>query len=121
MCIGIPLSHLQGIWFYLHLIYLVQMFAFLINLQVKFTFSQKREKCDRHCLLKFTGKHLCQSLFFNNVAGAPCSGTGNAFFTEHVWATASLLYPLLFIKSITYSLNIHFFNHYLVYELQGSE
>ena len=31
---------------------------------------------------KFTGKHLCQSLFFNKVAGG-------AFFTEHVWATAS--------------------------------
>ena len=53
---------------------------------------------------KFTGNHLCQSLFFNKVAG---DGAGkkenlaqvfsceffeiskNTFFTEHVWATAS--------------------------------
>ena len=33
-------------------------------------------------LAKFTGKHLCQSLFFNEVASG-------AFLTEHVWATAS--------------------------------
>ena len=50
-----------------------------------------------------------------------CDISKNTFFTEHLWVTASLLYPLLFIKSMTYSLNIHFFNHYLVYELQGSE
>ena len=30
---------------------------------------------------KFAGKHLCQCLFFNKVAGT-------AFFTEHLWATA---------------------------------
>ena len=40
---------------------------------------------------KFTGKHLCQSLFFNKVAGEISK---NNFFTEHLWATASvLLYP----------------------------
>ena len=55
---------------------------------------------------KFTGKHLCQSLFFNKVPGLGLqlylkrdSGTGvscefceiskNTFFTEHLWATAS--------------------------------
>ena len=31
-----------------------------------------------------------------------------------------LLYPLLFIKSMTYSLTIYFFSHSLVYELQSS-
>ena len=48
-------------------------------------------------LAKFTGKHLCQSLYFNKVTGLrQFSGTGefgqiskNTFFTEHVWATAS--------------------------------
>ena len=36
---------------------------------------------------KFTGKHLCQSLFFNKVAGLrPKAYT---FFTEHPWTTAS--------------------------------
>ena len=45
---------------------------------------------------KFTGKHLCQSLFFNKVPGLGLqlylkrdSGTGVSFFTEHLWATAS--------------------------------
>ena len=32
---------------------------------------------------KFTGKHLCQSLFFNEVAGQAI------FFTEHLWTAAS--------------------------------
>ena len=32
---------------------------------------------------KFTGKHLCQSLFFNKVAGR------NTFFTKYLWATGS--------------------------------
>ena len=59
-------------------------------------------------LAKFTGKHLCQSPFFNKVAGAAsnfikketlakvfscefCEISKNIFFTKHVWATASLL------------------------------
>ena len=33
---------------------------------------------------------------------------------------AVLLYPVLFINSMTYSLAIHFSSHSLVYELQGS-
>ena len=55
---------------------------------------------------KFTGKHLCQSLFFNKVAGAAsnfikketlarvfsckfCEISKKTLFTEHVSATAS--------------------------------
>ena len=56
---------------------------------------------------KFIGKHLCQSLFFNKVAGPRpatlfkkktlsqlfscefCKISKNIFFTEHLWATAS--------------------------------
>ena len=56
---------------------------------------------------KFTGKHLCQSLFFNKVAVLKpatllkkrlwhrcfpvkfCENSKNNFFTEHFWATAS--------------------------------
>ena len=37
---------------------------------------------------KLTGKHLCQSLLFNNVAGL-AKFLRNAFFTGHFWATAS--------------------------------
>ena len=61
---------------------------------------------------KFTGKHLCQSLFFNKVAGLACSFmkqetltqvfscdfcqiSKNTFFTEHLWATASCSRPEL--------------------------
>ena len=56
---------------------------------------------------KFTGKHLCQSLFFNKVAGwclnfikkltlaqvfsyEFCKTSKNSFFTEHLRATASV-------------------------------
>ena len=55
---------------------------------------------------KITGKHLCQSLFFNKVAGRSstllkkktlaqvfscefCEIFKNTFFTEYLWATAS--------------------------------
>ena len=58
-------------------------------------------------LVKFTGKHLCQSLFFYEVAGGArnfikketlaqvfsCEFwkySNNTFFTEHLWATASI-------------------------------
>ena len=64
------------------------------------------EKCVLRNFTKFTGKHLCQSLSFNKVAGLrPAtllkkgSGTAvflwiyeiskNTFFTEHLWTTAS--------------------------------
>ena len=56
---------------------------------------------------KFTGKHPCQSLFFNKVAGQACNFikkealalvfsckcceiSMNTFFTQHVWWTASI-------------------------------
>ena len=55
---------------------------------------------------KITGKHLCQSIFFNKVAGRSstllkkealaqvfscefCEIFKNTCFTEHLWATAS--------------------------------
>ena len=58
-------------------------------------------------LAKFTGKHLCQSLYLNKVADLAynfikietlaqvfscefCKIAKNTFFTEHIWATASL-------------------------------
>ena len=66
---------------------------------------------------KFTGKHLCQSLFFNKVAGLACNFikketlaqvfscefceiSKNTFFTEHLWTTASDKMPLLFFLSL---------------------
>ena len=57
---------------------------------------------------KFAGKLLCQSLFFNKVAGSRpatfikketlaqvfscefCEISKNTFFTEHLWTTASV-------------------------------
>ena len=61
-------------------------------------------------LTEFTGKHLCQRLFFNKVAvhfikKEPlvqvfscefCEISKNTFFTEHLWTTASLAYMLHF-------------------------
>ena len=50
---------------------------------------------------KFTGKHQCQKLYFNKVAGlrpeacAICEISKNTFFTERVWATASASVHLL--------------------------
>ena len=41
----------------------------------------------------FTGKHLCQNLFFNKFVGlrhATCEISNNCFFIEHRLATASL-------------------------------
>ena len=47
---------------------------------------------------KFTGKHLCQSLFFNKVKKEMlaqvfscdfCEISNNTFFTEHLWKAAS--------------------------------
>ena len=54
---------------------------------------------------KFTGKHLCQSLFYNNVAGLRpakkdtltqvfscefCNISKYTFFTKHLWSTAAV-------------------------------
>ena len=61
---------------------------------------------------KFTGKHLCQSFFFNKVAGATCNFIKketlppvfsceyceipkNTFFTEYLWVTASELLTMV--------------------------
>ena len=69
-------------------------------------------KGDFRNFAKFTGKHLCQSLFFNKVAGLRpktcniikketlarvfscefCKISENTFFTEHLWTTASFLF-----------------------------
>ena len=69
------------------------------------------KKCVLRNFAKLTGKHLCQSLFFNKVAGLTPQACNfikkealaqtfscefseiskNTFFTEHLWATASAL------------------------------
>ena len=78
---------------------------------------------------KFTGKHLCQSLFFSKVAGLRptkacnfikketlaqvfscefCETSKNIFFTEHLWATASVFSLVLFIFSQLIHSQSHF-------------
>ena len=50
---------------------------------------------------KFTGKHLCQSLFIKKETLVQvfscefCEISKNTFFTEHVWVTGSLLFQVL--------------------------
>ena len=39
--------------------------------------------------VKFTGKRLCQILFFNKVAGLRPLAEHRPHLTEHIWATAS--------------------------------
>ena len=88
-----------------------------INLQSLYFRSSHRRRSSRKDALrnftKFTGKHLCQSLFFNKVAGLCrsetcnfikketlaqvfscefCEISKNTFFTEPLWATASVTY-----------------------------
>ena len=46
---------------------------------------------------KFTGKHLCQSPYFNKVSGL-CKISKNTFFTAHLWTTASNYYKYFFRK-----------------------
>ena len=75
---------------------------------------------------KFTGKHLCQSLFFNKFAGLnfikketlaqvfSCDFfeiSKSTFFTEHLWTTASVAFLnqwlfSIFPSKIYFSLNI---------------
>ena len=60
-----------------------------------------KEGVHRKCA-KFTGKHLCQSLFFNEVAatlfsGEFCKISKNTFSTEHPWTIASNNCLLCFI------------------------
>ena len=79
----------------------------IANLWVKFPiYRSSHRRCSvRKGVLrnfaKFTGKHLCQSLFFNKVAVIKkevlaqvfscdfCEISKNTFFTEHLRATAS--------------------------------
>ena len=63
---------------------------------------------------KFTGKHLCQSLFFKKETLAQvfsceiCDISKNTFFTEHLWATAFVVWTRSKIKkSKILNSNIH--------------
>ena len=75
------------------------------------TYKSRHQRCSvrkgvPRNFAKFTEKHLCQSLFFNKVAGGACNFikketlaqvfscefceiSKNTFFTEHLWMTAS--------------------------------
>ena len=57
---------------------------------------------------KFTGKHLCQSLFIKKETLAQCFHVNFAkylrtsFLTEHLWATASIITDLLELLFFSY-------------------
>ena len=69
---------------------------------------------------KFTGKHLCQSLFFNKVAKKGtlaqlfssefCEISKNTFFREHLWTTTSFKILYLFFYDSAY-LKLHICKH----------
>ena len=73
---------------------LLQYSYFPVNNESRYRCSHQRCSVKKRVLRnfsKFTGKHLCQSLFFNKVAGA-------TYFTEHLWTTASIVIYNLFLK-----------------------
>ena len=73
---------------------LLQYSFFSFNNESRYRRSHQRcsvKKRDLTNFSKFTGKHLCQSFFFNKVAGA-------TYFTEHLWTTASIVIYILFLK-----------------------
>ena len=65
---------------------------------------------------KFTGKHLCQSLFFNKVAGLikfllkKMQSFSEHVFSEHPWETASVKCVTLFYIANEAYLEIQGFN-----------
>ena len=76
------------------------LFAELLHQFTKDKSSHKRCSVGEGVLRNFTkltGKHLCQSLFFNRKETLAevfycefCEISKNTFFTEHLWATASV-------------------------------
>ena len=84
--------------------------------QLSYSFRSSHRKCSLikgvlRNFAKFTGKHLCQTLFFNKVGGLrlatslkhtfSCEFLRNFkehLFTEHLWATASLAFDYIFTK-----------------------
>ena len=52
--------------------------------------------------LKFSGKQLCQSLFFNKVAVEFREISMNTFFTEHLRATASITFICIDLYACAY-------------------
>ena len=64
----------------------------------KFKFRRSHQRCSMKKgalknFAKFLGKHLCQGLFFNKVAGLSCEFceiSKNTFSTEHLWTTPSV-------------------------------
>ena len=85
------------------------MIVFAITIQMTIRNSHQRYSVRKGVLRNFAklrGKHLCQVLFFNKVAGPEpatllkealaqvfssefCEISRNTFFTEHLWTTAS--------------------------------
>ena len=75
-------------------------------------------KCVLRKIAKFTGKYLCQSLFFKKVAGLRsllkkettaqvfscefCKISKNIFFAEHTWANASETYKERNVVNFSY-------------------
>ena len=97
-------------YFFLKNIFLFKL-SFAMELLHGFaTFEQPYQRCSMkksvlRSFKKFTGNHLCQILFFNKVAGLrstkwsfPDDGglPATLFFTEYLWATASVYITLSF-------------------------
>ena len=96
----LPYSQILSVY---QIVLLWILFPFMkIQKQPPEVFYKKR--CSYRNFAKFTGKHLCQSLFFNKLAGLRpanllkkklwhncefCKKILSTFFTEQLWTTAS--------------------------------
>ena len=68
-------------------------------IKIRFLFRNSHQRCSvrngvRKNYAKFTGKHLCQSLYFKTSLAQAfscefCEISKNIFFTEHLWESAS--------------------------------
>ena len=61
------------------------------------------KKCVLRNFTKFKGKHLCQSVFFEKVAGLK-----NTFSTEHLWTNAFLLRTVRILELESYAETVPF-------------
>ena len=70
---------------------------------------------------KFTGKHLCQSLFFKKETLVQlfscefCETSKNTFFTEHLWTTSGKIVNNLVQQRSTKNSSVRNFLSYFIY------
>ena len=89
-------------------------------LAITFRSSRKEVFCKKGVLrnfAKFTGKHLCQSLFFNNVAGLRCFPVNFTKSLRTPFLTGHLRWLLLYFMHWFIRVTVFLFTFYFFYIL----